>query len=502
MEAGLGIRDTHVEDILVKENSFLSLETENAAIPEYSTAQKLLPCPFWNGRDYVIQCYWKAWELAFGNLRRPAAESRFITNFIDTAFNGCLFMWDSAFILMFGRYGSRVFNFQKTLDNLYARQHKDGYICRQLRESDGLEVFERLDPASTGPNIMPWCEWEYYLNTGDRERLEKVFPVLLAYTNWFRKYRSWPDGTYFSCGWGCGMDNQPRVPADYSCEFDHGHMSWIDTTCQQILANRMLIRMALELGRESYITHLKEEMTNLTDFVNQNMWNEKIKFYTDRFKNGTLSDLKSIGSFWAIMAEIAPTDRLEALISHLENPYEFKRPHRVPSLAADHPAYSPDGGYWLGAVWAPTNYMVLRGLTVAGKDELAHEIGLNHLENVVKAYMEQGTLFENYAPESAEGKCRTDFVGWTGLSPGAVLFEYVFGLRPDAGKKSLLWDVNLLDEHGIKRYPFGPDALIDLHCADRKKPTDEPVIQARSDYDIELVVKWPGGTKKIRTSVS
>ena len=365
-----------------------------------------------------------------------------------------------------------------------------------------MEVFERLDPASTGPNIMPWCEWEYYLNTGDIERLEKVFPVLLAYTNWFRKYRSWPDGTYFSCGWGCGMDNQPRVPTDYSCEFDHGHMSWVDTTCQQILANRMLIRMAQKLGRENDITHLKEEITSLTNFVNQNMWNEKIEFYTDRFRDGTLSDLKSIGSFWAIMAEIASAERLEALITHLENPREFKRPHQVPSLAADHPDYSPDGGYWLGAVWAPTNYMVLRGLTVAGKDKLAHEIGLNHLENVVKAYIDQGTLFENYAPESAEGECRTDFVGWTGLPPVAVLFEYVFGLRPDAGKKSLLWDINLLDEHGIKQYPFGPDALIDLHCAGRKEPTEEPLIQAHSSHDIELVIKWPGGTKKIRTCMS
>ena len=56
METELGVRDTHVEDILVRENSFLSLESENAALPEYSTAKKLLPGPFWKGHDEVIQC--------------------------------------------------------------------------------------------------------------------------------------------------------------------------------------------------------------------------------------------------------------------------------------------------------------------------------------------------------------------------------------------------------------------------------------------------------------
>jgi hypothetical protein len=33
-----------------------------------------------------------------------------------------------------------------------------------------------------------------------QERLRKVFPVLLAYHKWLRKNRSWPDGSYFSCG--------------------------------------------------------------------------------------------------------------------------------------------------------------------------------------------------------------------------------------------------------------------------------------------------------------
>ena len=85
-------------------------------------------------------------------------------------------MWDSSFMTMFGRYGSRAFNFQRTLDNFYSRQHADGFICREIAIGDGTDRFERFDPSSTGPNLMPWAEWEYYLHFQDKERLASVFP--------------------------------------------------------------------------------------------------------------------------------------------------------------------------------------------------------------------------------------------------------------------------------------------------------------------------------------
>ncbi len=41
---------------------------------------------------------------AFRNIKPAGTENGFVSNFIDTAFNNCLFMWDSAFILLFARY--------------------------------------------------------------------------------------------------------------------------------------------------------------------------------------------------------------------------------------------------------------------------------------------------------------------------------------------------------------------------------------------------------------
>ena len=495
----MAVYDTHVPSPLVEENVFRSQPREEAPLPTFEQAQALLPQPEWQGHEAAIDCYWKVWQLAFRNLRRPTAGNGFVANYIDTAFNNCLFMWDSAFILLFARYGRRAFNFQRTLDNLYAKQHADGFICREIREADGQDCFERFDPASTGPNVMPWTEWEYFELSGDRERVRHVLPVLAAYHRWLREYRTWPDGSYWTSGWGCGMDNQPRVPPDRNPALSHGHRAWIDACLQQALSARLLAMMATVVGREGEMADFAAEAEQLARTVNEHMWDEGSAFYYDRKPDGSLADVKTIGAYWALLAGVTPPERVQRFVAHLENEAEFKRPHRVPSLAADHPAYQADGGYWLGGVWAPTNYMVLRGLTHVGSDALAHEIARNHLDNVVRVFQQTGTVWENYSPEgAAPGKpAKPDFVGWTGLPPVAALLEYVFGLRPDVPRSRLVWDVRLLEAHGVRQYPFGQNGLLHLHCAARASAAEKPVIEAHSTVPLDLEVRWTGGAETL-----
>ena len=443
---------------LVEENVFLTKEPDNAPLPVYEEIKDRLPVPVWEGHKDHIDCYWKAWQLAFGNLGKPIPGTGFVSDFIDTAFNGCIFMWDSSFILMFGKYADRIFNFQGTLDNLYSHQHKDGFICREIEEHTGRDHFARMDPSSTGPNIMAWCEWEYFQNFGDKERLAKVFPPLMAFHRWMAENHTWPDGTYFSTGWGCGMDNVPRLMPGYHVAFSHGHMVWVDACMQALFDCNILIEMARVLGREEFIPELETERDALEKVINEKLWDENTGFYYDLWKNGKHNMVRHVGAYWALISECAPKERAERMISLLEDEKVFKAPHRVPTLSRDNENYAPDGEYWRGSVWAPTNYMILKGLDKYGKYALSHEIGKEHLRAVVDVYKEEDTLFENYAPEMInDGKpakgsiSRKDFVGWTGLVPISVLFEYVFGIKPDAGKKKIIWDVNLTEKHGVEK---------------------------------------------------
>lgn len=487
--------DTSIPNKYVEENRFRTMEADLGTPPEFAEIQSLLPQPYWPSNPDVIASYWRIWELEFSHLLQVTGENKFISPYIEPAFfNRNIFMWDACFMTMFGNYGSKAFNFIQSLDNFYCKQHQDGYICREISILEGFDCFSKYDPSSTGPNLMPWAEWEYYTITNDVARLEKVFPVLVAYNQWYRMNRTWPDHSYFSTGWGSGMDNQPRLPKgeQYDPRFSHGFMSWIDINLQQIFVGKILVQMANVLGRQKDVEDVTAEVEMLTNYVRQKMWDEKTAFFYDRNRDGSLNYVKSIAAYWSLVAGVVPPENADSFIAHLENPKEFARPHRVPTLSADHPDYS-NNGYWCGPVWAPTNYMVLKGLTEYRKDSLAHEIALNHVTNVAKVYTETGTFWENYTPETIGGTAMKDFADWNGVVPVNILFEYVFGIRPDIANNTLLIDVRLKDEYGVKQYPYGKEGKLDISCGKRKKETDKPSLTVQANVPVKLIVKWQGG---------
>lgn len=493
---------TYKHNDLVDENTFLTMSRRREELPDFERSRDLLPEPWWDGHASAIDCYWRAWQLAFANLREPTPESGFVANYIDTAFNDCIFMWDTCFILMFGRYGSRAFDFMGTLDNFYAKQHPDGFICREIGQPLGDDRFLRFDPTSTGPPIMAWTEWEHFLNFGDAGRLAKVFPVLMAYHRWMRDYRTWPDGGYWASGWACGMDNQPRLGRGVRHDVDlfyHGHMVWADTCMQQAFVAKLLVEMAKRTGRQEFVGELEAEIELLSRLVNEKLWDESTAFYYDLRSDGALNGVKSIGAYWALLAGVVDGDKQDRLVAHLDDEKRFKRPHRVPTLSADDQSYCVDGGYWRGSVWPPTNYMLLRGLTEIGRDSMAYEIGRNHLDMVVKVFEETGSVFENYAPETAApgSPSRGDFVGWGGVPPICVLLEYVFGIRADVPHGKLVWDVRLTEAHGVKRYPFGLDGTVELACEARERADEKPRIAASANVPVKIQVRWDGGVEEI-----
>lgn len=488
-----------VEDLspLVAENTFLGAEPDTAPLPVFAEIKEQLPRPVWEGHQDVIDCYYAAWSVAFGNLRQPKEGTGFVSPFIDTAFNGCTFMWDSAFMLIFGKYADRIFKFQGTLDNFYSHQHRDGFICREIEEDTGREHFTRHDPSATGPEVMSWCEWEYFENFGDKERLSKVFPPLLAYHRWMKDHHTWPDGSYFSSGWGCGMDNTPRLEPCYDQRKSHGHMVWVDVCMQALLDCKCLIKMAKVLDKPEYLPELEEEFSYLEKRINDRLWDEKTGFYYDLWQNGNHNMVRHIGAYWGLLAGCVPKERVDRMVALLEDEKEFKTPHRIPTLTQSNPDFIPDGRYWRGGVWASTNYMVLKGLEKQGYHDLSHQIAGEHLQTIVDIWKKDGTLYECYAPTgkgpstTAKGNpVRRDFVGWTGLPPIAMLFEFVFGIKPDVPNKRIDWHINLTERHGVEKYPFGEDGALTLICEARKSPAEQPKVTLKTNVPVTLTVHW------------
>ena len=486
----LPYKNTYVMETLVAENSFRTAKVEKTQPGTFAQAKKVLPSPYWEGHNKEIEMYWKAWEIGIKNICQPLDDSGFVTSYIAPAYNGNIFMWDNAFITMFCRYGKNFFPFQKSLDNFYAKQHPDGFICREIR-ADGSDCFGRYDPTSTGPNILPWSEWLYYTQFGDDNRLNKVFPVLAAYYKWLKLNRTWRNGTYWSSGWGTGMDNMPRVQDGYNTIYSHGHMIWLDACLQQIMMAKILLKMGFYLERWQEIETFEDDIKHLSQYINDNMWSDKDGFLYDQYADNSLSTTQGIYAYWVLHTDVLPKERLDKLIAHLTDT----------AKSHSHPKYKANGRYWVGGVWPGTNYMIISGLIDKGYRQLAWDITMNHYNNVLEVYKKTGTFFEYYAPESNNPgfMARKDFVGWTGLPPIAELIEYIFGIRANHEQNTITLDVNLLDAYGIDKYPYGQDGLISFKVQKRNSKEEKPKVTIQTNVPFKVILLW--SDKKIEQQV-
>ena len=464
------------------------------AIPPASAWHEAVPEVFWDGHPDVIACWRRAWEIVGSKIRAPEPGSGFTRNYVFTKFSGAVFVWGSCFITMFGKYGCGAFPFIRMLENFYGAQDSDGFIPRELDIRTGRSAFERNDPSSVGGDIFAWAEWQWFLFSGDRARLAAVYPALLVYHRWIRKHRTWKDGSYFASGWGCGMDNIPRIDtARYNEVFDHGHLSFVDVTLQQILDARLLLRIAEAAGIETGRAELAEEAEALTRLANERMWDDGAGLYKDLDRDGRRIACSHVGAFWALLAGVAPPDRARRLLAALDDPARFRVACGTASTSRDTPGFDPDGGcYWRGGVWCMMEYMVAEGLAACGLADDAHRLARRHVEAVAEVFRKTGSIWESYSPSAVEpGRIwgqlvRNEFVGFSGIAPVAMLVEHVFGIR--ATVERVDWTVRLTEAHGVRRLRLGDGTLLDLECAARRSPSETPRVTVRASRPIPVFV--------------
>jgi glycogen debranching enzyme len=458
---------------------------EPKPLPVYAGLVGQLPSPICDAKTEWVSMYWKAWELAARNFNEPREGSGFVSQFIDAAFNENIFLWDTCFMTMFCNVAHPLVPGIESLDNFYARQHADGEISREIVRATGEDYGAWINreggplysshgwavpsicrgevvyvgrevpqPASMltldalNNPLCAWAEMESYRVTGDAARIAMVYPALVKYHEALKHYLRQGNGLYLT-DWA-SMDNSPRNRhlAGGGCA--------VDTSSQMVLVARCLAEMADVQGLKRAQQAWTEEADDLARLINSLMWDDAQKFYYDLALDGQRVPVKTVAAFWPLLAGVAESHQVAALTAELKNRATFARNHRVPTLAANEPGFDPAGGYWCGAVWAPTTTMVIRGLERCGCHELAREIALNDLEVTGRVFGKTGTLWENYAPDSdAPGKpAKGDFVGWTGITPILFFLEYVIGLRPDATTNTLTWNLAGESRVGCERYRF------------------------------------------------
>ncbi|MDR0681963.1 MAG: T9SS type A sorting domain-containing protein, partial [Dysgonamonadaceae bacterium] len=476
-------------------------------VPTYSANKSKLPKPVLDGNPGWINMYDKAWELGFAHIKTPVASSPFVSNYYDEAFDGNIYQWDIIFMTMFGKYAHHIFPGIQSLDNFYCRQKISGSISRTINETTGEDAFDENSSNLINPPLFSWAEVESFKITGDKSRFTAVLPVLEKYYEFVHSKRYSGDTKhklYWSNGQSSGMDNTPR---DEGRPFEHyasDHQGWVDASAQMVTQCDNIATICEELGYAEKAIVYRAKAQVIADSINSWLWNEADGMYYDVKVDGTKMTWKSIAAFWPLLAGVTSAHQDSALIGHLKNPNEFWRDMVFPTLAASHSNYQSNGGYWLGAVWAPTNYAVIRGLERVGANEFAHEASERYVEGLYQVYLQTGTLWENYAADKINGKfrqgvneynppsdCRKDFVGWTGLGPISILIENVLGFRADGVNKILTYDLRRTDRHGIENLRMA-DITTTIITDDRSAHPEEARLTVTSDNPYTLKVLFNG----------
>ncbi len=468
---------TWAEDLPEFGGYFKGSGNKSSPVPTFEQVKDRLPSPILDAHPDWIAMYWKCWQISFAHLRTPPPGCPFVSNWQGqgNGFLNRLFQWDSCFMVMFGRYANNEFPAVASLDNFYSRQHTNGYICREFDVNKGAELKYGFkggynDPDgwrnSVNPPLFAWAECESFKVTGDKSRFAMVLPVLEKYVEFLNRDgdpdvapQDWqnqgrrsvgtPHNLYWNTDLGSGMDDIPKPTKKGS--------GWVDMSCQMVMQYRELALMCHELGQDEKAANFESEAKLIGDRINKWCWNEQDGFYYDVQADGSQFKKKTACGFWPMFAGIASPQQVQRLVAHLKDEKEFWRPFVFPALAADEKEYNnPTGKYWRGAVWAPTNYEIIKGLETCGQEAFATEATEKYLGAMAEVFNKTNTVYENYMPEKIEASSgRGDFVGWTGLGPITLLIENVLGFRPDGVRNRLEWHLTRHDRHGIQRLNFG-----------------------------------------------
>lgn len=405
------------------------------------------------GEPALVALYNEAWREASARIL-TAPPGAPVSRYMDeNVYDDTIWVWDSCLMACFTDYARADYPGIETLDALY--------VTLVEGNDSPLKVWHPDNPP-----LFAWAEAMHFRRHGDVERLKDVLQkrrLLQRHYAWFNEPPSGtlppgcgvpvqltrkeaPNGAWgWSWGVASGMDNTPR-----GLEAGFGGILWIDAIAQQALSARCIAELLEVLG-DPEASFYRAEFERQSRAINTFYWDEQDGFYYDVYvKDGTLCKVRTLASYWPLLAGVVPPERAERLIARLRDAAEFGGERPLNSVSRSAPGYhAQTGEYWRGAVWLPMAYVTLKALDRAGERELADSLALRVLKHQLRTFeaVEPHTIWECYAPEADRpsteygNPVRGDFCGWSALGPINLFLEHVIGLRDyDAATRTLTWE--------------------------------------------------------------
>ncbi|MDR3301852.1 MAG: hypothetical protein LBT01_04880 [Spirochaetaceae bacterium] len=364
---------------------------------------------------------------------------------------------DALFSSFFLVYSNRIYSASTSLDIFYQRQEENGAIRAEYDLTSGEAVRTADNPEGVGMPLFAWAEFNLYHKVSNKKRIKEILPIIDKYNGWLDATFKAENGLYKVPWRASGMWNAPRDAAVYPIDFN------------AMMAVNVLYMSAIAdiLNDKDMSFRYKKQYFSLKTRINGLMWNKSDGYYYDLDKNEKQVKVKTLASYWTMLAELPNEGKAEQLIKKLQDPQFFGTPHPFPSIAKCERTFNEKGAGYRGSVFPHLTFMVIKGLERYMRWDLARECAIRHLYFVLESMntdeeLRRTHLYEAYLPMSGGAALppasmpagikfpRSQYLSFAGLSTICLIVENVIGLTISLPRKTVDWIIPNLEIMGIE----------------------------------------------------
>jgi neutral trehalase len=362
-----------------------------------------------------------------------------------------LFDWDTYFAAYLAAIDNKDLAYANAIE-ITREQTERGFIPN-FGTVKNLKSRDRSQPP-VGSLVVR----EIYRRFGDRWFLEEVFDALLTWNRWWSDHRNhgellcWGSDPYepradahwetrrvherYGAALESGLDNSPMyddIPFDK--ETHMLKLADVGLTGMYVMDCEALADIADVLQRDGDAGELRERADAFRSALGT-LWDDASGIFLNRRTDtGDFAHRLSPTNFYALLGRAASQAQAERMMAeHFYNPDEFWGTWIMPSISRDDPAY-PDNTYWRGRIWAPMNFLVYLGLRNYNLPEAQADLADRSRALLLKEWLEQGHVHENYNAETGEG-CDVHnsdrFYHWGGLLGLIAFIEAGYLAAPES----------------------------------------------------------------------
>jgi putative isomerase len=278
-------------------------------------------------------------------------------------------------------------------------------------------LIENHNWRDTKPPLSAWATWSVFESSGDENFLTEILPKIEKYHNWWYQYRDIDqnglceygstDGSLVAAKWESGMDNAVRFDDAKMVKNKLGgsmDRESVDLNAYLFSEKEYLSKILAQLGNSKKAEQYKVEAEELKAQIQELFFDEESEWYYDI----SLESKKHLKTFGAegwipLWAKVATEKQAVLIHQKMTDTALFATYIPFPTLAANHPDFKPDRGYWRGPVWLDQAYFAIQGLRNYGINDDALLFTHQLFDRLQGLKDNDLPIRENYHPLTGEG---------------------------------------------------------------------------------------------------